>query len=67
MTLATESVATRATQTLTLTEELLLMLLNEESGYFHQVPGWDLELHGRRAPRSRSCRSSLASTRTWSP
>ncbi len=30
------------TQTLTLTEELLLMLLNEESGYFHQVPGWDL-------------------------
>ena len=30
------------TQSLTLPEELVLMLLNEESGYFHQVPGWDL-------------------------
>ena len=30
------------TQQLSLTEELLLMLLNEETGYFHQVPGWDL-------------------------
>ena len=39
MTLATEEVAT---QQLSLPEELLLMLLNEESGYFHQVPGWDL-------------------------
>ena len=27
---------------LTLTQELILMLLNEETGYFHQVPGWDL-------------------------
>ena len=27
---------------LSLPEELILMLLNEESGYFHQVPGWDL-------------------------
>ena len=27
---------------LTLTQELILMLLNEESGYFHQVPGWNL-------------------------
>ena len=27
---------------LTLPEELVLMLLNEESGYFHQVPGWSL-------------------------
>ena len=27
---------------LNLPEELLLALLNEESGYFHQVPGWDL-------------------------
>ena len=25
-----------------LPEELILMLLNEESGYFHQVPGWTL-------------------------
>ena len=31
-----------ATQSLSLPEELILMLLNEESGYFHQVPGWDL-------------------------
>ena len=31
-----------ATQTLTLPEELILMLLNEENGYFHQVPGWNL-------------------------
>ena len=31
-----------ATQALTLPEELILMLLNEENGYFHQVPGWHL-------------------------
>ena len=30
------------TQLLSLPEELILMLLNEESGYFHQVSGWDL-------------------------
>ena len=30
------------TPTLSLPQELILMLLNEESGYFHQVPGWDL-------------------------
>ena len=30
------------TQSLSLTEELILMLLNEETGYFHQVPGWHL-------------------------
>ena len=30
------------TQSLSLPEELVLMLLNEENGYFHQVPGWDL-------------------------
>ena len=40
MTLSTEEQA--ATQTLSLPEELILTLLNEESGYFHQVPGWDL-------------------------
>ncbi|MYF64489.1 MAG: GPP34 family phosphoprotein, partial [Chloroflexi bacterium] len=39
MTLSIEGVTT---QTLSLPEELILMLLNEESGYFHQVPGWDL-------------------------
>ena len=32
------------TQSLSLTEELILMLLNEENGYFHQVPGWTLNL-----------------------
>ena len=30
------------TQALSLPEELILMLLNEETGYFHQVPGWHL-------------------------
>ena len=30
------------TQQLSLPEELVLMLLNEETGYFHQVPGWHL-------------------------
>ena len=30
------------TQQFTLPEELILMLLNEESGYFRQVPGWNL-------------------------
>ena len=30
------------TYQLTLPEDLLLLLLNEETGYFHQVPGWDL-------------------------
>ena len=39
MTLTTDGVTTRQ---LTLPSELILMLLNEESGYFHQVPGWDL-------------------------
>ena len=29
-------------QSLSLPEELILMLLNEENGYFHQVPGWAL-------------------------
>ena len=30
------------TESLSLPEELILMLLNEENGYFYQVPGWDL-------------------------
>ena len=30
------------TQSLSLPEELILMLLNEENGYFYQVPGWTL-------------------------
>lgn len=39
MTLATEDVGT---QQLSLPEELILMLLNEEIGYFRQIAGWDL-------------------------
>ena len=39
MTLTTNPVASRL---LNLPEELVLMLLNEESGYFYQVPGWNL-------------------------
>ena len=35
----TESLATHP---LSMPEELVLMLLNEETGYFHQVPGWNL-------------------------
>ena len=38
----TLSTAPPTTAQLTLPEELVLMLLNEESGYFHQVPGWAL-------------------------
>ena len=30
------------TQELSLPEELVLMLLNDQTGYFHQVPGWNL-------------------------
>lgn len=37
-----DSAATAVTPTLSLPEELILMLLNEETGYFHQVPGWHL-------------------------
>ena len=32
----------QTTNPLSLPEELILMLLNEENGYFHQVPGWSL-------------------------
>ncbi|MDE0081919.1 MAG: hypothetical protein OXT72_04655 [Gammaproteobacteria bacterium] len=35
-----------AARQLTLPEELILMLLNEENGYFHQVPGRDLNFAG---------------------
>ena len=36
------STGTTTAQQLSLLEELILMLLNEENGYFHQVPGWEL-------------------------
>lgn len=42
MILATDAKASPGTQSLSLPEELLLALLNEESGFFHQVPGWDV-------------------------
>ena len=42
MTLTHEAETGTPVQTLSLPEELLLALLNEESGYFHQVPGWNL-------------------------
>ena len=38
----TRSTEHAATQLLSLIDELVLTLLNEESGYFRQVPGWDL-------------------------
>lgn len=41
MTLATQP-ETVVPQELTLPQELILLLLNEESGYFRQVPGWNL-------------------------
>lgn len=31
-----------ATNHLSLPDELILMLLNEQNGYFHQIPGWKL-------------------------
>ena len=37
-----DTTAGLTTQPLSLTEELILMLLNEESGYFYQVQGWEL-------------------------
>lgn len=39
MTLSTDAVVS---EQLILTEELILMLLNEETGYFRQIAGWDL-------------------------
>ena len=40
--MATSSTSVMTDQALSLPEELILMLLNDENGYFHQVPGWDL-------------------------
>ena len=42
MTTTATATADLATHVLSLPDELILMLLNEESGYFHQVPGWNL-------------------------
>ena len=37
-----DSLASATTESISLPEELILMLLNEKNGYFHQVPGWTL-------------------------
>ena len=42
MTTATAIEEAQSGQLLSLPEELMLILLNEESGYFRQIPGWDL-------------------------
>ncbi len=39
--MATQAAA-ETDQVLTLCDELMLLMLNEETGYFHQVPGWHL-------------------------
>ena len=53
-----------ATQPLSLPEEFILMLLNEETGYFHQVHGWELNCAVVGAA-SRNSPSFRASTRIW--
>ena len=40
--MATRVTAAERSQVLTLCDELMLLMLNEETGYFHQVPGWHL-------------------------
>ena len=37
-----DAAAVSTTPSLSLPDELILVLLNEQNGYFHQVPGWDL-------------------------
>ena len=37
-----KAVAVERAYRLTLPGELIIMLLNEQTGYFHQVPGWEL-------------------------
>ena len=40
--MAVAKVAPAAVRPLSLPEELIVMLLNEQIGYFHQVPGWNM-------------------------
>lgn len=40
--MTTQATATANDQVLTLCDELMLLMLHEETGYFHQVPGWHL-------------------------
>lgn len=37
-----DAAAVSTSPPLSLPDELILVLLNEQNGYFHQVPGWDL-------------------------
>ena len=48
-----------------LPEELIIMLLNEQTGYFHQVLGLGVELRRSRRRCSRNSPSVRASTPTW--
>ena len=63
--MATQSAEGVVTRTLTLPEKLVLMLLNEENGYFHQVPGWALNCASLSAPHSRNFPSNRVLTRIW--
>ena len=54
-----------ATQPLSLPEECILMLLNEETGYFHQVHGWELNCAVVGAVPRWNSPSFRASTRIW--
>ncbi len=38
----TDATRSSTAQTLSVPDELILVLLNEQNGYFHQVPGWNL-------------------------
>lgn len=62
MTLSIDGVMT---QPLSLPEELILIPLNEETGYFHQVLGWDLNCASS-ARHSRNCLFYRALTRIGS-
>ena len=42
MSLVAKAVEVERAYRLDLPEELVIMLLNEQTGYFHQVPGWEL-------------------------
>ena len=50
------------TRTLSLPQELILMLHNEQTGYFHQVPGWDLNCPVVGAARAELSRLSRIDT-----
>ena len=62
MTLSTDAAIN---QQLSLPEELILMLLNEESGYFRQIPGWDLNGAVAGAALAELVAAILASTLIW--